>query len=49
MSFIVNHDGVVYEKDLGPETLELGALMTTFDPDGSWTRVDLSRPVASAP
>jgi hypothetical protein len=49
MSFIVNHDGAVYRKDLGPETLELGALMTTFDPDVTWTRVDTQTPLASAP
>jgi hypothetical protein len=35
-TFIVNHAGVVYEKDLGPETSKLAAAMTVFDPDTSW-------------
>jgi len=35
-SFIVSHDGVVYEKDLGPETLSLFAQMERFNPDKTW-------------
>jgi hypothetical protein len=35
----VSHDGVVYEKDLGPKTLELFSEMELFDPDKSWTPV----------
>ena len=38
MTFIVNHDGVVYSKDLGPDTGKLAAAMTSFDPDDSWKR-----------
>jgi hypothetical protein len=38
MSFIVNHDGVVFSKDLGPDTSKLAAEMTKFDPDDSWKR-----------
>ena len=38
MSFILNHDGVVYEKDLGKNTAALAEKMTTFDPDASWKR-----------
>jgi len=37
MTFVVNHDGVVYEKDLGPDTAALVEKMTSFDPDSSWT------------
>jgi hypothetical protein len=37
-SFIVNHDGVVYSKDLGPRTADLAQTMTRFDPDSSWHR-----------
>lgn len=37
MTFIVNHDGVVYQKDLGPRTTELAGKMTLFNPDPSWT------------
>lgn len=35
-TFIVSHTGVVYEKDLGPETLDLFEKMERFDPDKSW-------------
>ncbi len=38
-TFIVSHDGVVYEKDLGPKTLEAFNQMTRFNPDSSWTPV----------
>jgi len=36
MTFIINHDGTVYEKDLGEKTEELAAKMTTFNPDKTW-------------
>jgi len=36
MTFIVNHDGVVYQKDLGARTDEIASKMTHFDPDPSW-------------
>ena len=36
MTFVVNQDGVVYEKNLGPETTALAANMRRFDPDESW-------------
>ncbi len=39
-SFMVSHDGVVYEKDLGPETLETFRAMERFDPDESWSPVE---------
>jgi hypothetical protein len=38
-SFIVSHDGVVYEKDLGPKTLDEFEKMERFNPDKSWTPV----------
>ena len=38
MTFVVNHDGVVFSKDLGENTAKLAAEMTTFDPDDSWKR-----------
>jgi len=38
MSFIVNHEGEVYEKDLGPETAAVAQKITRFDPDKSWQR-----------
>jgi DUF2950 family protein len=36
MTFIVNHAGVVYQKDLGPRTATRAGQMTRFDPDPSW-------------
>jgi hypothetical protein len=36
MSFMVNHDGVVYEKDLGPQTEARVRAVQRFDPDDSW-------------
>jgi len=38
-SFIISHDGVVYEKDLGPKTLDEFQQMQRFNPDKSWTPV----------
>ena len=40
MTFIVSHDGVVYQKDLGPNTAALASGMTRFDPDSTWQKVD---------
>jgi hypothetical protein len=39
MTFIVNHDGVVYQKDLGPNTAKVAAAITRFDPGPGWTAV----------
>jgi hypothetical protein len=39
MSFIVNHDGVVYQKDLGPDTVAAAAKITLFDPGAGWKPV----------
>jgi len=39
MTFIVNHDGKVFEKDLGEDTEAAAAAITTFDPDDTWTEV----------
>ena len=39
MTFIVNQDRVVYQKDLGKDTLSLAANMTEYNPDSSWTSV----------
>lgn len=38
-TFIVSHTGVVYEKDLGPNTLEDFKKMQRFNPDKTWTPV----------
>ena len=39
MTFIVNHDGVVYEKDLGPNTAATAQSMTKFNPDKTWKQL----------
>jgi len=36
MTFLVSHDGIVYEKDLGPKTTAIAQAMTKFDPDDTW-------------
>jgi len=38
MTFIVNHDGVVYQKDLGKNTAKTAKAMTAFDPDKTWKK-----------
>jgi Protein of unknown function (DUF2950) len=39
MTFEVNRDGVVYEKDLGSETATLAPRITDYNPDASWSEV----------
>jgi hypothetical protein len=38
-TFIVNQDGVVFEKDLGEETTDEAGAIKSFDPDASWTKL----------
>jgi hypothetical protein len=40
MTFVVNHDGVVYQKNLGPQTAQLAPTISRFDPDPSWQKVE---------
>jgi hypothetical protein len=42
MSFEVNQDGVVCQKDLGPRTAEVAARITRFDPDLTWACIDVT-------
>ena len=37
-TFLVNHDGVVYEKDLGAQTASIASAMTRFNPDATWRK-----------
>jgi hypothetical protein len=39
MTFMVNQDGEVYQKDLGEETVNVAAGMTEYNPDATWTAV----------
>ena len=38
-TFIVSHDGVVYEKDFGAATMDEFAKMERFNPDRTWAPV----------
>jgi hypothetical protein len=49
MTFLVNHQGTIYEKDLGPRTAVIAARVTAFNPDGTWRRVaDTGQPPTGA-
>ena len=37
MTFIVNQQGLVYQKDLGSKTAKIVAGMKVYDPDKTWT------------
>jgi len=39
MTFLINQDGRLYEKDLGEKTTELGQKITSYNPDKTWTLV----------
>jgi len=39
MTFLVNHQGIVYQKDLGPNTTGIASGMTAYNPDSTWERV----------
>ncbi|PTM42844.1 DUF2950 domain-containing protein [Bosea sp. 124] len=43
MSFMLNHAGTVYQKDLGPGTSRVASRMRSFDPDRSWETVTPQR------
>jgi hypothetical protein len=38
MTFMVNHDGVVFSKDLGPDTAKLAMAIESFDPGPDWKK-----------
>jgi len=38
MTFIVNHDGVVYQRNLGSRTAAIAASIARFDPDSNWSK-----------
>jgi hypothetical protein len=39
-TFIVSHDGIVYQKDLGPDSLNIVKKMERYNPDKTWSPVD---------
>lgn len=40
MTFIVNRDGIVYQKDLGPQTAIRSRTLAQYDPDATWRKVE---------
>ena len=40
MTFIVNHTGTIFQKDLGPDSARVAENMASFNPDKTWTKVD---------
>ena len=42
MTFLVNHAGQVFQKDLGERTARIAERMTSFNPDQTWKKVDVS-------
>jgi hypothetical protein len=39
-TFMINNDGIVYQKNLGPDTRNLAPMITQYNPDGTWQRTD---------
>ena len=39
MTFVISHQGIVYQKDLGPDTDSIVRRMTEYNPDKTWERV----------
>jgi Protein of unknown function (DUF2950) len=44
MTFVVNHEGAVYQKDLGERTATIAKRIYLFDPDQTWKKVDVVTP-----
>jgi hypothetical protein len=40
MTFMINHDGQVFEKDLGPQTGKAAPAIQAFEPDSTWKKVE---------
>jgi hypothetical protein len=40
MTFIVDQDGIVYQKDLGPDTSKVAKALSVYDPDQTWLAVE---------
>ena len=45
MTFIVNHAGTVFQKDLGPNTAKIAERMSSFNPDKTWQKVSDTEPL----
>jgi len=44
MSFLVNHEGTVFQKDLGPHTTQIAEHMDLFNPDDTWKKLTVESP-----
>jgi Protein of unknown function (DUF2950) len=40
MTFLIGRDGIVYEQDLGPDTIKVAASVTEYNPDENWSPVE---------
>jgi hypothetical protein len=41
MTFMVNHEGEVYQKDLGPDTESIAEKITAYNPDSTWQKAEV--------
>jgi hypothetical protein len=39
MTFIVDQNDIIYQKDLGPATAQIAKSMTAYNPDSTWSKV----------
>ena len=39
MTFVISHQGIIYQKDLGPDTAKIAAAMDEYNPDATWSEV----------
>jgi hypothetical protein len=44
MTFVVNYAGTVFQKDLGERTTKIAERMTSFNPDQTWKKVEVTAP-----
>jgi len=42
MTFAVNYDGTVFQKNLGERTSKIAERMTSFNPDQTWKKLDVT-------
>ena len=47
-TFMVSYDGIVYEKDLGPDSLNIAKAIERYNPDNTWQRTDDEWPTETA-
>ena len=40
MTFIIDDNGTIYQRDLGPETAKIAAEISVFDPEASWEKAE---------